>query len=580
MAQRPTGRKARTFGRAVPLALAVVMVISSVAMGAVSTDKDDYAPGSVVTISGDNSNDAGYLADEIVSVEVSGPNGYEASCEAVADESGAWTCQVTLWDDDRALGAYTYAATGQTSGVTESGAFTDANSEIHLFSITPNPVDAGEDLMWSASARCTGPSSGSNSCTNHGSSVNGPVPNGYTINLLQAAGACGTVGQVFAGVDSATTTGGTAGGTVSAPAAAGFYAYRTEHPQQTINSNNWGAVGQGTTPCVTVEVQSGNTPPEADAGGPYSGDEGESISLSGATASDDDVDDSLTYQWSINYNDNMDASGSCDFSDATALKPTITCTDDSNANSFTLTLTVDDGDNDPVSDNATLSVANVAAATSNGALTVNPITGQATASFDFADDGNNDTHTASFEWSIDAEPRSGSVSETNGAGTATDTRTLAPGCHTITVTGTVTDDDDATSSPAEQVATSQQVDVYTVAFKTPIRDNERNFAKYGNVLPVKVEIKSSCTGLPVTSASLFLSYVQGTNGEIVEDTSTVTESVSSADGTNGQMRVADGMHIYNFTTKPLTAGKDYTLRVRLDSQSGPILLQAVLQPKK
>jgi hypothetical protein len=172
------------------------------------------------------------------------------------------------------------------------------------------------------------------------------------------------------------------------------------------------------------------------------------------------------------------------------------------------------------------------------------------------------------------------VSENNGTGTATDTRTLAPGCHTITVTGTVIDDDDATSSPAEQVAVSQQVDVYSVAFKAPIKDNERNFAKYGNVLPVKVEIKSSCTGLPVNTASIFLSFVQGTGGEIIETTSTVTESVSIADGTGGQMRIADGMYIYNFTTKQLTAGKDYTLRVRLDSQSGPIILQAVLQPKK
>jgi hypothetical protein len=46
------------------------------------------------------------------------------------------------------------------------------------------------------------------------------------------------------------------------------------------------------------------------------------------------------------------------------------------------------------------------------------------------------------------------------------------------------------------------------------------------------------------------------------------------------MRTADGMFIYNFTTKPLVAGNVYTLRVRYGAADGPILLSAVLQPKK
>jgi hypothetical protein len=96
------------------------------AFGSVWTDQADYAPGSVVTISGDNSNSAGYIAGETVHVAVSGPNGYASSCEGVADDSGAWSCQVTLNGDDSAVGSYSYTATGQSSGVSESGAFTDA----------------------------------------------------------------------------------------------------------------------------------------------------------------------------------------------------------------------------------------------------------------------------------------------------------------------------------------------------------------------------------------------------------------------------------------------------------------------
>jgi len=109
------------------LAVAAALTVAGV-LAAVQTDKPDYAPGSVVTISGDNSNGAGYLAGETVHVDVSGPNGYAASCEAVADESGAWSCQITLWDSELAVGDYTYTATGLESGVSESGTFTDAHT--------------------------------------------------------------------------------------------------------------------------------------------------------------------------------------------------------------------------------------------------------------------------------------------------------------------------------------------------------------------------------------------------------------------------------------------------------------------
>ena len=109
-------------------AVATMMLVvgSGQAFGAVGTDQADYAPGSVVTISGDNSNDAGYLPGETVDVDVSGPNGYEAHCEGVADDFGTWSCQITLWDSLDAVGSYGYVATGRTSGVVEVGSFTDA----------------------------------------------------------------------------------------------------------------------------------------------------------------------------------------------------------------------------------------------------------------------------------------------------------------------------------------------------------------------------------------------------------------------------------------------------------------------
>jgi len=108
------------------LTLVLMLALPWAAMAAVWTDEQDYTPGSVVAIYGDNSDGAGYLAGETINVSVVGPNGYSASCDVIADENGAWSCQVTLPLDESAVGLYTYTAVGQTSGVSQSGTFTDS----------------------------------------------------------------------------------------------------------------------------------------------------------------------------------------------------------------------------------------------------------------------------------------------------------------------------------------------------------------------------------------------------------------------------------------------------------------------
>ena len=115
------------------------------ALAWVGTDEPEYSPGSDVTISGDNSDNAGYQAGETVHVDVSGPNGYTAACEGIADTNGAWSCQVTLRSDSSAVGTYTYTATGLSSGVSQSGMFLDALS---ITSISPNsgPITGGTSV--------------------------------------------------------------------------------------------------------------------------------------------------------------------------------------------------------------------------------------------------------------------------------------------------------------------------------------------------------------------------------------------------------------------------------------------------
>jgi hypothetical protein len=93
------------------------------ALAYTGTDQNDYQPGSVVYISGDNSDGAGFAAGEDVHVELTGPNAFAASCDATANNNAAWVCQLTL-SADAADGSYAYVATGQTSGVSQTGGFT------------------------------------------------------------------------------------------------------------------------------------------------------------------------------------------------------------------------------------------------------------------------------------------------------------------------------------------------------------------------------------------------------------------------------------------------------------------------
>jgi hypothetical protein len=217
-------------------------------------------------------------------------------------------------------------------------------------------------------------------------------------------------------------------------------------------------------------------------------------------------------------------------------------------------------------------------------FTFNPVTREAKVSFDYKDAGTADTHTATFRWSIDSADRPGTLSNTenvapDASGTASDSRILPPGCYTLTVTGTVRDDDGTSTS--QTIVTTQQADAYGASFQAPIKDNERNLAKAGNVVPVKVTLTSSCSGATVTTPTLYVQVVKGiVPADIAGGEEVITTSVSSAD-TGTQMRTAGEGYMYNLSTKPLTTNQDYTVRIRLgDPTTGPIILTAVLRTYK
>jgi hypothetical protein len=139
------------FWNATTLALVLALLIAPLASAAVWTDKDDYAPGSTVTIFGGNDADGlpGYKEGDLVNVAVSGPSDpavAASACESVlVGAGGSWSCTLTLWSDPSlAVGSYFYTATafdgltGEPTGVSESNTFTDAPKIDATVDVDPN----------------------------------------------------------------------------------------------------------------------------------------------------------------------------------------------------------------------------------------------------------------------------------------------------------------------------------------------------------------------------------------------------------------------------------------------------------
>lgn len=181
-----------------------------------------------------------------------------------------------------------------------------------------------------------------------------------------------------------------------------------------------------------------NEAPTANAGGPYNGNEGAAIAMSGASASDADVDP-LTYSWSVD-------STLCSFDNAGLLNPNLTCSDDG---SFNVTLTVDDGVNPAVSSSAAVAVNNVAptAVASAAQTTLECTVGGVTAALD----GSGSTDPAGVADSL-SYTWIGSFPEGGGTVTGVNPIVTLTGVGTHLITLTVDDGDGGTGSDTVQVS--------------------------------------------------------------------------------------------------------------------------------
>ena len=191
--------------------------------------------------------------------------------------------------------------------------------------------------------------------------------------------------------------------------------------------------GDGATGTATATVSVINVAPTADAGGPYSGDQGADIALDGS-ASTDPGNDIVSYEW------DLDNDGAYD--DATGVNATFNST---STGVFTIGLQVTDGDGDSATATASVTVANIAPTADAGG----PYSGDQGADIALdgsasSDPGNN---IVSYEWDLDNDGAYDDASGVNATFNSTTT-----GAFTIGLRVTDGDGDSGTATTSVTVA--------------------------------------------------------------------------------------------------------------------------------
>jgi endonuclease/exonuclease/phosphatase family metal-dependent hydrolase len=299
-----------------------------------------------------------------------------------------------------------------------------------------------------------------------------------------------------------------------------------------------------------------NDPPSASAGGPYSVDEGSTVTL---TASGSDPEGgSVSYAWDLNDDGTFETAGQ------------------------SVSFSADDGPASPVvkvrvtndvglssTAQATVTVANLApTVTALSPSSANGLVGQGVTFTGTATDPSSADTAAGFTWAFDTGGGFGAFGS-NGF-----LASFSP-CGTYTVDAKARDKDGGVSAPF----TSTPVHVYDGDVLPPLTAGAFNLVQRGQVVPVKITI--GCNGF-LSGLHPAISIRAGDYDPSVDpsDPSYVVPDTSSSADTSGVMREGNEQYMYNLgVPSNASAGQLYTVLVRPFGGTTPTLY-AVLKIRR
>jgi hypothetical protein len=104
---------------------------------------------------------------------------------------------------------------------------------------------------------------------------------------------------------------------------------------------------------------------------------------------------------------------------------------------------------------------------------------------------------------------------------------------------------------------------------------KQSIFKIGSTVPVKFQLTGASAG--ITDGNFYMKYIRTGNGDGIGE----SEVVATATGNTGtQFRYSEGQYIFNWSTKGITLGGNYEVRVYTDAAMTNLLGSQSVELKK